>query len=106
MRKDGTIKNGGNFLVKVREQFASHGFLVSVFDAPSDQKGSDGMLGYRVTEDHAADVAAVVKRLRELATVPVWLVGTSRGTISAANAAARLPPPSGPDGIVLTSTMV
>ena len=106
VRKDGTIKNAGNFLVKTRKLFASHGLLVAVFDAPSDQKGSDGMSGYRITEDHAADVAAVVKRLRELATVPIWLIGTSRGTISAANAAARLPPPVGPDGIVLTSTVV
>jgi hypothetical protein len=33
----------------------------------------------------------------------VWLVGTSRGSISALNAAARLSGPSAPDGIVLTS---
>lgn len=106
LQADGKIKNAGNFLVKTRELFVSHGLLVAVFDAPSDRKGKDGMSGYRITEDHAADVAAVVKRMRELAPVPVWLVGTSRGTISAANAAARFPPPAGPDGIVLTSTVV
>lgn len=106
LRADGTIKNAGNFLIKTRELFASHGLLVAVFDAPFDQKGKNGMLGYRATEEHAADIAAVVKRLRELAPVPVWLVGTSRGTISAANGAATLPPPAGPDGIVLTSTVV
>jgi len=106
VQADGTIKNTGNFLVETRELFASHGLLVAVFDAPSDRKGKNGMLGYRITEDHAADIAAVVKRMRDLAPVPVWLVGTSRGTISAANGAARLPPPAGPDGIVLTSTVV
>ena len=106
VRRNGTIKNAGNFLVKTRELFASHGLLVAVFDAPSDRKSKQGMNGYRNTEDHAADVAAVVKRMRELAPVPVWLIGTSRGSISAANAAARLSPPAGPDGIVLTSTVV
>jgi hypothetical protein len=34
----------------------------------------------------------------------VWLVGTSMGTVSAANAAARLST-GGPDGLVLTSTV-
>ena len=106
VRSDGTIKNDGNFLVKTREMFVANGLLVAVFDAPSDRKGPGGMLAYRVKEDHAADVAAVIKRLRELAPVPVWLVGTSRGTISATNAASRLVPPVGPDGIVLTSTVV
>lgn len=106
LQADGAIKNAGNFLVKTRELFASHGLLVAVYDAPSDRKGKDGMSGYRISQDHAVDIAAVVKRLRELAPVPVWLVGTSRGTISAANAAARFPPPAGPDGIVLTSTVV
>ena len=36
--------------------------------------------------------------------MPVWLVGTSMGSLSAANAAARLPE-GGPDGIVLTSSV-
>ena len=103
---DGTIKNKGNFLVKTRELFVAHELLTAVIDAPSDRKGQNGMLGYRTTSDHAADIAAVVKRMRELAPVPVWLGGTSRGTISAANGAARLSPPAVPDGIVLTSTVV
>jgi len=40
--------------------------------------------------------------------VPVWLIGTSRGTQSAAYAASQLPAPAagGPDGVVLTSTIL
>lgn len=106
LRKDGTIKRGGNFLVKTRNIFASHDLLVAVVDAPSDEKDHDGMSGHRKTAAHARDIAAVVKRLRELAPVPVWLIGTSRGTISAANGAARLSGHEGPDGIVLTSSVV
>ncbi len=36
----------------------------------------------------------------------VWLIGHSRGTTSAATAAARLTPPEGPYGIVLMSPVV
>ncbi|MDP6388731.1 MAG: alpha/beta hydrolase [Alphaproteobacteria bacterium] len=106
LRKDGTIKRGGNFLVKTRNIFASHDLLVAVVDAPSDEKDHDGMSGHRKTAAHARDIAAVIKRLRELTPVPVWLIGTSRGTISAANGAARLSGREGPDGIVLTSSVV
>jgi alpha-beta hydrolase superfamily lysophospholipase len=49
-------------------------------------------------------VRALIAALREDAPVPVWLVGTSMGTVSAANAAARLMT-GGPDGLVLTSTV-
>jgi len=38
--------------------------------------------------------------------VPVWLVGTSRGTQSAAYVATQLAGPDGPDGVVLTSTIL
>ena len=38
--------------------------------------------------------------------MPVWLVGTSRGTESAAYAATLLTGHDGPDGIVLTSTIL
>ena len=38
--------------------------------------------------------------------MPVWLVGTSRGTESAAYAATYLAGHDGPDGLVLTSTIL
>jgi len=93
---------GGNFLVRNRARFAEHGLLVAVVDAPSDRP--DGLDGFRTTASHADDVRAVIAALREDAAVPVWLVGTSMGTVSAANAAARLSA-GGPDGLVLTSTV-
>jgi hypothetical protein len=44
--------------------------------------------------------------VRQQADVPVWLVGTSRGTQSAAYAATYLTGHDGPDGLVLTSTIL
>jgi pimeloyl-ACP methyl ester carboxylesterase len=94
---------GGNFLVRNRGRFAAHGLLVAVIDAPSDRR-DHGLWNFRTSAAHAEDVKAVIAALRGLAGVPVWLVGTSMGTISAANAAARLKE-GGPDGIVLTSSI-
>ena len=93
---------GGNFLFRSADRFAADGLLVAVVDAPSDHR--DGMWDWRTGADHATDIAAVISALRAEAKVPVWLIGTSMGTLSAASAAARLKS-GGPDGIVLTSSV-
>ncbi|HYB70209.1 MAG TPA: alpha/beta hydrolase [Candidatus Bathyarchaeia archaeon] len=92
---------GGNFLVRNRQRFAQEGFLVAVLDVPSDRTS---LWNFRTTSDHAQDLKAAIAAMREIAPVPVWLVGTSMGTLSAANGAARLKE-GGPDGIVLTSSV-
>jgi pimeloyl-ACP methyl ester carboxylesterase len=104
MRNNGDIRWGkGNFLVRSREFFVDNGFLVALVDAPSDRKNHRGMLdGFRSSVEHARDIAEVINYLRKKAPVPVWLVGTSRGSTSAANAAIRITR-GGPDGLVLTS---
>ena len=91
----------GNFLLRTRQRFAREGLLVAVLDSPSDRTS---LWNFRTTADHAADLRAAIAALREIAPVPVWLVGTSMGTLSAASAAARLKE-GGPDGIVLTSSV-
>jgi pimeloyl-ACP methyl ester carboxylesterase len=100
---DGIGALRGNFLVRNRARFADQGLLVAVVDAPSD-RDPGGLVRFRATREHAADVAAVIAALRKLVDVPVWVVGTSMGTVSAANAAARLRD-GGPDGLVLTSSI-
>jgi len=91
-----------NFLIRTRHSFAAAGFLVISVDAPSDHRA--GVDEFRSTAEHAQDISAVIAYARQNAAVPVWLIGTSMGTISAANAAARLKT-GGPDGLVLTSSM-
>jgi pimeloyl-ACP methyl ester carboxylesterase len=91
-----------NFLLRVRSRFVEQGISVAVFDAPSDQ--SAGMsTAYRTGAAQAQDVAAVVRFLKSKADIPVWLVGTSRGSISAASAAAQLSQQI--SGVVLTSSV-
>jgi acetyl esterase/lipase len=96
-----------NFLVRTRQIFAENGLAVAVIDAPSDRQNPPFLSGFRQTSKHVADVKAVIAWLRKEAEVPVWLVGTSRGTQSAAFIATELAlPDGGPDGLVLTSTIL
>ncbi len=94
-------RGDANFLVRTRDMFAAQGLLVAVVDAPSDHKsGMDPV--FRVSSAHADDIEAVAAHLRQQADVPVWLVGTSMGTFSAAAGAIAAKNVS---GLVLTSTI-
>lgn len=102
---DGKGDPSKNFLVRSRKLFAAQGFLVAVPDAPSDLIGSyDGLLGFRLEEEHARDIRAVIRRLRRFTRGPVFLVGTSRGSISAVGVAAKARAGEF-GGIVLTSSV-
>ena len=104
---DGEMQWGkGNFLVRTRQQFAQQGLTVAVIDAPSDRQEPPFLDGFRQTSAHVADLKAVIAWLRQSAALPVWLVGTSRGTQSAAFVATELTSAAGPDGIVLTSSIM
>ncbi len=93
----------GNSLVRSLPHFHDAGFVTALVDAPSDHPGTDGLAGFRLAPQHAEDLGKVIVDLRRRAIGSVWLVGHSRGTISAANAAARLSGPAAPDGVVLMS---
>ena len=101
-------RDKSNFLVRSRYRFRSEGFAVATVDAPSDRQRSNGMLfGFRGSAAHARDIGAIVHFLRNSFGRPVWLIGTSRGSTSVANAGIRSPGSgqSAADGLVLTSTV-
>lgn len=89
-----------NFLLRIVPDLVAQGFTVAVADVPSDMPG--GMTPpFRAGSAHAQDIAAIVAMLKARAAVPVWLIGTSRGSISAANGGAG----PGVAGVVLTSSV-
>lgn len=108
LKADGTITElQGNFLLRSREAFAAQGFAVAVIDAPSDRQSPPYLGGFRQTAEHVNDVKAVIAWLRRELKLPVWLIGTSRGTQSVAYIATQVAPADGgPDGIVLTATIL
>lgn len=92
---------GDIFLVRSYKAFVDKGLMVAVIDAPSGTAKMSA--GFRMGRKHAGDIMAVVDFLKKQSDVPIWLVGTSKGTYSAASVAlkkeARIA------GLVLTSTM-
>jgi len=97
------VLDRGNFLVRTRQLFAGQAVAAAVMDAPSDQPaGMDD--SFRLGDAHTQDIEKVIADLKKrFPGLPVFLVGTSRGTISAASAGRRLGKQI--DGVVLTSTL-
>jgi dienelactone hydrolase len=108
IQPSGSFKWGeSNFLVRTRQLFAKIGLSVAVVDTPSDRQTPPFLGSFRQTPQHVADTKAVIAWMKQQAHVPVWLVGTSMGTLSAAFIATQAGPrDGGPDGLVLTSTML
>jgi acetyl esterase/lipase len=96
----------GNFLVRSARLFAAQGLAVAIIDTPSDRQSAPYLSGFRQTPEHAADVKAVIAWMKDSTKLPVWLVGTSRGTQSVGAVATALRGGGGPDGVVLTSTIL
>ena len=101
--KPGQMIKKGNFLVRIRYDLQRLGLTVAIVDVPSDQQVG-GMVTFRHSDEHVQDIGVVVDYLKAKAPVPVWLIGTSRGTESAASLAIKLGPRI--DGVILTSSIV
>ena len=93
----------GNFLVRSAEQFLSPELAVAILDCPSDRPtGMDDE--FRISDAHASDVRALLDALRSrFLDARFFLVGTSRGTVSAGYVALALG--TDVDGVVLTSSV-
>ena len=110
----------GNFLIRSARSFLNGRLNVAMLDA----ENPNGLTNQRLTPQHAEHLGNAIARVRtRWPGKPVWLVGTSNGTLSAFNATARLispivptegiaAPKGGPlrsdtlpNGLVLTSTV-
>lgn len=88
-----------NFLIRTRAMWPSYGINVVILASPDGRS----LTGQRAQPAYAAALAVAVDFARSRANVPVWLVGTSMGSIAAANGAARLGGKIA--GVVLTSSV-
>ena len=102
IKPDQPVTNG-NFLVRSRRIFVQNHLATVVVDCPSDSKDGIGS-SFRTGKEHAADISAVIDELnRRFPGLPVYLIGTSMGTISSAYVAEKIQ--SKIKGVVSTSTV-
>ena len=98
-------KPTANFLVRSRALFVAKDTATAVLNVPSDQPGgiSDG---FRMSPEHTVDIGCVLDFLKSRfpGAADFYLVGTSRGTVSAAYAGKRLE--GRLKGLVLTSSVL
>jgi pimeloyl-ACP methyl ester carboxylesterase len=92
-----------NFLVRTRKELVKRGFMTVLVDVPSD-KESGMPPAFRMSQNHVQDLGAIVQHVRKEYGLPVWVAGTSRGTISAARLLVANPPELA--GGILTSSIV
>jgi hypothetical protein len=92
----------GNFLSRTRGEFHAAGFNVIVVYRATDLNGLD--YGYRVSKEHVGELAKVIAYAKHNFGKPVWLVGTSRGTVSGTATAIALGQ-SEVQGLVLTASV-
>src|SRR5438552_502599 len=91
-REDEKIRfESGNFLVRSRSEFIKRGAIAAIVDAPSDQQRGWGMTDeFRLGDQHFTDISVLIGDFeKRFPNLPLFLIGTSRGTISAAALAAR-----------------
>jgi hypothetical protein len=95
----------GNFLIRSRRDFIRNGVLPVLVDVPSDERAGVPD-DYRRSDKQVADTRAVLAEVRKrIPELPIFIVTTSRSTLSGAHLGRAL----GPDevaGVVLTSSMV
>lgn len=91
-----------NFLVRSAQDFLDQGINVAIFGRPNGQEIAPRD---RLSEVHMQDIRQVIQAVRAHSSLPLWLVGTSRGTTSVASAASRLGD-AGIAGVIMTSSIV
>ena len=92
------------FAHRVFDRFPPHGIGAVLMDAPADKSGFRGGLDPRFRESarHIADIDGVVAALKRDYGLPVWILGVSNGTRSAASYAMHRSKDIG--GVVLVSS--
>jgi hypothetical protein len=87
---------GGNFLIRTRDLWRSQGFNVVV---PGH---TQTRIGQRSTPRYAAELDWLAEFARLRSPAPVWVIGTSQGSMAAVNAGAHV---AKLGGVVMTSSV-
>jgi hypothetical protein len=100
IEREGDIRHDDNFVVRTRSLWATRGYAVLIPDAV----GHANLRGLRSSPEYARLVEQLVEFAHRQITGPVFLLGTSQGSIAAMNGAAHAPRGS-IAGVVLTESV-
>jgi hypothetical protein len=104
----GEVRNGipssQNFLVRSRGYFDLAGFNTYVLFRAKSVAPNVMATTYRNDKEHMKEVQSLINYIASSNSGPIWLVGTSMGTISATSAALQLTNPK-VKGLVLTASV-
>jgi pimeloyl-ACP methyl ester carboxylesterase len=76
-----------NFLIRSARLFAAYPFNIVLVGRAADVQNLDGPA--RIGDDHEQDNRAIFHAIKAKSAAPIWLVGTSMGSISVTAAAIR-----------------
>ena len=103
----GRVEDGwpssNNFLVRTSRLWVDQGFNLAIFGRPNDSEGLD--YEDRISNVHLNDVQAVLEWVKKKSSAPIWIVGTSRGTVSTAFALIHIAQPQIAGGVVSSSVV-
>ncbi len=85
IEKSGHVKNSENFVVRSDDLWRERGYGIVLVDALEHQS----MRGQRSSAAYAELTKRIVEFAHRQANVPVWVLGTSQGSIAAMNAASH-----------------
>jgi hypothetical protein len=102
IERSADLRHADNFVVRTRALWVARGYAVVIPDAPLNR---ENMRGLRSSPAYAALVDALVEFARtKIIEGPVFLLGTSQGSIAAMNGAAHARPGQ-LAGLVLTESV-
>jgi hypothetical protein len=85
LTRDGDVRHDDNFVVRTRELWAAQAYAVLI----PDTIDRDNLRGVRSSPDYARLVQSLIGLAHDRVDVPVFLLGTSQGSIAAMNGAAH-----------------
>ncbi len=100
MKHDGGIEHGDNFVVRTRHRWVARGYAILIPDTIDHAN----LRGVRSSPAYADLIGRVVRFAHNQWPGPVFLLGTSQGSIAAMNGAAHATPGS-IAGVVLTESV-
>jgi hypothetical protein len=85
IEKSGQVRNAKNFVVRSDDLWHDRGYGIVLVDALDHQS----MRGQRSSAAYAEITKKIIEFAHRQANVPVWVLGTSQGSIAAMNAASH-----------------